>query len=115
MLAVLQATPDPLPSGYGLALLQAVVALVAVCLTAWVTLRWASKLRWGKSMRGGRIHMLQRFPLDARRSLYIVRVDDQTLLLGVGDAGAPRVLQTLNTVSDAVDMIERPKDAPDGE
>lgn len=81
-----------LPGGYGLALVQAAIALVAVIVLAWVVLRWASRLGLGAQRPGGRLEVLERLPLDARRSIVLVRLGDRALLIGVGDGNAPRLL-----------------------
>ena len=79
--------------GYGAALLQAVLALLAVSVLAWVVLRGLA--RGGMLRGGGRIRVLERTPLDARHALVLVKVDGETLLLGVGDGSAPTLLKTL--------------------
>ena len=83
--------PPPLPGGYGASLLQAVLALAAVCILAWVALRWSARRGLGVG-RGGRVQVLERVPLDARRALYLVRVGEKVLLVGAGDGAAPAVL-----------------------
>ncbi|MEM9068542.1 MAG: flagellar biosynthetic protein FliO [Myxococcota bacterium] len=84
-----------LPSGYGAALLQSLLALFAVCILAWVVLRWASKRGMGIG-RGRHVRVVERVALDARRHLYIVEVGGKTLLLGSGDGAAPRLLTELD-------------------
>ena len=80
-----------LPNGYGVALLQSLLALAAVSVLAWVVIRWAAQrgARFGSSSR---VKVLERAGLDARRSLYLVEVGDRVLLVGVGDGGAPSLL-----------------------
>ena len=94
---LLQAARDApdLPGGYGMALLQTLLALGAVCILAWVVLRWASKSRLGFGVSRGRVRVLERVPLDARRSLYLVQVGGKVLLVGAGDGAAPAVLAEL--------------------
>ena len=58
--------------GYGAALLQAVLALLAVSVLAWVVLRGLA--RGGMLRGGGRIRVLERTPLDARHALVLVRL-----------------------------------------
>ena len=70
MLPLLQA--GGVPGGYGVALLQTLLALAAVCILAWVVLKW-SRGR-GLAMGGRRVKVLERVPLDGRRSLYLVEV-----------------------------------------
>lgn len=91
-----QAQPSSeLPGGYGASLLQAMVALLAVCALAWVTLRYLSKAGVGRQ-NGDRIRVVERVALDAQRQLYIVQVDDRQLLMGVGPDGAPALLSELD-------------------
>lgn len=79
--------------GYGAALLQAVLALLAVSVLAWVVLRGLAR---GGMLRGaGRVRVLERTPLSARHSLVLVEVDGETLLLGVGDGSAPTLIKQL--------------------
>ena len=77
--------------GYGLALLQAVLALAAVSALAWVVLRWAAKRGLG-APRDGAIELLERRPLDTRSSVSLLRVGERRFLVGHGDGGAPRTL-----------------------
>jgi len=94
---LLQAADDAaeLPGGYGVALLQSLLALAAVCVLAWVVLRWAAKrgARFGSSTR---VKVLERAALDARRSLFLVEVGERVLLVGVGDGGAPSLLTEID-------------------
>lgn len=82
------------PGGYGLALLQTLLALAAVCILAWVVLRWSA--RRGLGVSGRRVKVLERVPLDARRALYLVRIGDRVLLIGGGDGASPNVLAELD-------------------
>ena len=84
-----------LPGGYGVSLLQTLLALAAVCVLAWVVLRWSAKR--GLGLGGGRrVKVLERVPLDGRRALYLVEVGGRVLLIGAGDASAPAVLAELD-------------------
>ena len=84
-----------LPGGYGWALLQAAISLLGVCVLAWLVLRWASRRGLGVGKRGTRMEVLERLPLDPRRSLHLVRVGQKVLVIGTGD-GAPSVLSELS-------------------
>jgi len=97
LLTILQGAsePAPLPGGYGAALLQTLIALGGVCLLAWVILKWGSKRGFGK-VGGQRVKVLERVPLDPRRSLYLVQVGDKVLLLGAGEQASPTVLAELD-------------------
>jgi len=87
-----------LPSGYGVALLQTLLALGAVCILAWVVLGWGARRGFGlgRAFSKGRVRVLERVSLDARRSLYLVELGDKVLLIGAGDSGAPAVLSEVD-------------------
>ncbi|MBX3274555.1 MAG: flagellar biosynthetic protein FliO [Sandaracinaceae bacterium] len=82
------------PAGYGVALLQTLLALAAVCILAWVVLRWSARRGLGHGT-GRRVKVLERVPLDGRRALYLVEVGGRVLLLGAGEGAAPAVLAEL--------------------
>lgn len=84
-----------LPGGYGVALLQTLLALAAVCILAWVVLRWAARRGLGVGAPGARVQVLERIALDARRTLWLVRVGERVLLIGGGDDGPPALLAEL--------------------
>jgi len=98
VLALLQTGAEnaELPGGYGIALLQTLLALAAVCILAWVVLRWGARRGFGLGASRGRVRVLERVPLDPRRSLYLVKVADRVLLVGAGDGAAPKVLAELD-------------------
>ena len=81
-----------IPGGYGVALLQTLLALAAVCILAWVVLRWAAQKGLGIGAAGKHVKVLERLPLDARRTLWVVKIGDRVLLIGAGDGASPRTL-----------------------
>jgi flagellar protein FliO/FliZ len=85
-----------LEAGYGASLLQALLVLLAVSILAWVVLRWVNRRGFGLGFSRGHVRVLERVPLDSRRSLYLVRVGDRVLLIGAGEGAAPRVLAKLD-------------------
>ncbi|RZO47765.1 MAG: flagellar biosynthetic protein FliO [Sandaracinaceae bacterium] len=94
------------PGGYGVALLQTLLALAAVCILAWVVLKWSS--RRGLGLSGRRVKIIERVPLDGRRSLYLIEVAGRVLLVGAGDQGAPSVLAEI----DPEELPELPEPQP---
>ena len=86
---------DALPGGYGVALLQTLLALGAVCILAWVVLRWGARRGLGLGS-GRKIQVLERVALDPRRALYLVKVGEKVLLIGAGDGAAPAVLSEID-------------------
>lgn len=88
-----------LSSGYGWLLAETLVALVAVCLLALVALRWGlRRLGMPGSTDGGRIRVLERVAVDARRSLLLVEVGSRVLLVGTGE-GPMAVLADIDPAS----------------
>ena len=76
-------------SAYASYLIQTFVTLVAVCGVAFVVLYGARKLGAGKAQ--GAISLAGRLPLDARRSVVLVRVGAHVFVVGVSDAGFTRL------------------------
>lgn len=84
-----------LPGGYGIALLQTLLALAAVCVLAWVVLKWAAQRGLGIGASGQRVKVLERVALDARRTLWLVKIGGKVLLIGAGDGAPPSLLAEL--------------------
>ena len=83
---VYAAASTPSASGYGLFLLETVAALALIAVAAWALVRFSARRDlFGK--RGTRLKCVERLSLDARRSVHLVQVDDETLLLGVSENG----------------------------
>lgn len=78
-----------LPAGYGVYLFQTILALAAVCLLAYVALRFGLKRLYGVGRGGERniLRVVERLPLDPRRSLYLVEVAGRYVLLGTSESG----------------------------
>lgn len=93
------------PGGYGVALLQTLFALAAVCVLAWAFLRLSARRGFGTG--SGRARVLERLPLDGRRALYLVEIGERILLVGVGDGGAPSLIAELDP-SELPPASERP-------
>jgi flagellar biogenesis protein FliO len=72
-------------SPYASYLLETLVTLVAVSALAWVLLVSARKFGVGRA--SGAIRLVGKLPLDARRSIVLVKVGSQVLVVGVGDGG----------------------------
>lgn len=86
-------------AGYALDMLRALLALAGVCLLAWVSLRLLARgtLRGPWAARRDRtVEVLERVPLEGRRSLYVVRAQDKLLLLGTGESGPPALITELD-------------------
>ncbi len=72
-------------SSYASYLLETFVTLVAVCALAFVVLWGARRLGLGRP--SGPIELRGHLPLDARRSIYLVKVGEQVFVVGVGEGG----------------------------
>jgi flagellar protein FliO/FliZ len=72
-------------SPYAGYVVQTVVTLAAVCALAAVVL-WGAR-RAGVGRPAGPIALLGRLPLEARRSIYLVRVGEVVLVVGAGEGG----------------------------
>ena len=78
---------EGVPSGYGLYLVQTLLALGAVCLLAYVVLRYGVKRLYSAGRKGARMRVIEHLPLEPRRSVYLVQLGSRYLLLGTGEAG----------------------------
>ncbi len=72
--------------GYGVFALEALTVLVLMAAALWVFVRIV-RPRIGRLGGGRRMSVVEKLPLEPRRSLYIVEIDDETVVLGVGDGG----------------------------
>ena len=72
-------------SAYGGYIVQTFVTLLAVCALAYAILFGARKLGLGRPR--GPIRLVGQLPLDARRSIYLVKVGEQVLVVGASEAG----------------------------
>ena len=76
-------------TGYSAYLIETFVTLVAVCLIAFVVLYGARRLGIGRAQ--GPIHLVGQLPLDARRSVYLIKVGEQVLVVGVAEGGMTKL------------------------
>lgn len=72
-------------SPYAGYLVETFLTLLAVCALAFVVLYGARRLGIGRA--NGPIQLCGQLPLDARRSIYLVKVGAQVLVVGVGEGG----------------------------
>ena len=82
------AAPDVPELGYGWALMKMLAALVVVCALAYLALRYGLR-RIAAPRPGGARHLrvVDRCPLSANRSLWIVRAGGRYLVLGESEGG----------------------------
>ena len=72
-------------SPYAGYLVETFVTLLAVCALA-VLVLWGAR-RLGIGRPSGPIELRGHLPLDARRSIYLVKVGDAVFVVGVGEGG----------------------------
>lgn len=70
-------------------LIQSAVVLLVILVLAAVVLLAARRNGLGRAL--GPVEVLARLPLEARRSVYVVRILDQILILGSSEAGITRL------------------------
>jgi flagellar biogenesis protein FliO len=70
---------------YASYVVQTLVTLLAVCALAFVVLYGARRLGIGRPR--GPIELVGLLPLEARRSIYLVRVAEQVIIVGASEAG----------------------------
>jgi flagellar biosynthetic protein FliO len=90
----MQAAPPSPPAELGtepypfLDLIVTLLAFLAVILAAWLAARWLMRRMYGPgAANAGRIRVVERVPLEPRRTLYLVEAGDKLLLLGSTDHG----------------------------
>ncbi len=93
-------------SPYASYLLETLATLLGVCAVAFVLLYGARKLGVGRP--SGSLELVGRLPLDARRSIVLVRVGETVFVLGVGD-GSMTKLGELPVASVPREAVQDPK------
>ena len=72
-------------------LVETFVTLVVVCGLAFVVLYGARRLGIGRPR--GPISLVGQLPLEGRRAIYLVRVADQVIVVGVGEGGFTKLAE----------------------
>jgi flagellar biogenesis protein FliO len=107
-LLLLQAAPPPAES-YLADFLRTLLALAGVCALAWFGLRLLARRGFGGAGQGvaaSAVRVLARIPLEARKSLYVVRAGERVLLIGTGEAGPPALIAELDASAvEAADSV----------
>lgn len=67
--------------GYGIFLLKLVVGLAIIAAAAWVLVR-TLRPQTPIASKSSRIQVLERLVVEPKRTLYLIEVDGQTLLIG---------------------------------
>ena len=75
---------------------RALLALIGVCMLAWVSLTWLSRRGLIGAPMGSRLQLLERLALSPRRQLYLVRADSRVFLLAAADGGPLALIAELD-------------------
>ncbi|MBA2661939.1 MAG: flagellar biosynthetic protein FliO [Bradymonadaceae bacterium] len=73
--------------GYGTLLLRMTLMLTAVCVVAYVSLRWGVKRLIGSHSSEPMVEVLSRTVIEPRRAILIVRVANRHLIVGTTEQG----------------------------
>ena len=76
------AESDSIPESYGWALLRMALALVVVCLLAYLIARYGLRGLAARRDRGAKIRIIERRSLQPGRSLSLIRVGERVMLIG---------------------------------
>jgi flagellar protein FliO/FliZ len=99
---------DATGASYGDLLLTSLVVLGAVCVAAFVVVRLVGRLfATGRARGASVLDVVARYPLEPRRSLYVVEVAGKTLLVGTSEMGLS-VLSELDGDHVRARMVQRP-------
>jgi flagellar biogenesis protein FliO len=90
-----QAAPSLAPSSFALDLARTLLALLAVCALLFASLRFLSRRGLIGAAGGGVLRVVQRLPLESRKTLYLVAAGERLLIIATGDGGAPRLIAEL--------------------
>jgi len=80
-------------TGFGVQLFQSAMALVGVCVAAWLVLRWIAQRQYGANGAPRNLRVLERVALDPRKSVFLVEAGSRVFLLGASD-------QSVNTLAE---------------
>jgi flagellar biogenesis protein FliO len=93
---------DPSPAGY---LIESGLVLVVIVAFAAVVV-YAAR-RAGLTRAVGSMELLARLPLEARRSVYVVRVLDCVLIIGCSEAGLTKLGELPRDAAEALRVVPR--------
>jgi flagellar biogenesis protein FliO len=101
--------PTELEGGVLWPVARALIALIGVCLLAWVSLLWLSRnglgsgiwARFSASRTGtmSRLRLIERLALGPRQRVYLVQADARVFLVGSGESGALSLIAELTNTS----------------
>ena len=98
------------PGGYGLALLQMLVALAAVCFLIWFVLRFMATRGIGRyPSHSQNLQVIERLNIDAQHSLVVTKVGKRILVLGIADGASPALICELDDAEVEIATADQPR------
>lgn len=91
---------------YASYIVETFVTLLAVCAIAFVVLYGARRLGVGRPR--GPVQLLGHLPLEARRSVYLVKVGTQVMVVGASEAGLVKLGELASSELEADDVAGAP-------
>jgi flagellar biogenesis protein FliO len=92
LLALLQAVPSPADelgsvTGQVLDFFKLIALLAGVLILAYLTIRyWLPRMTGMRQLQQGPIQVVARFPLEPRKTLYIIKTGSDMFLIGTSDS-----------------------------
>jgi flagellar biosynthetic protein FliO len=71
-------------ASYGLFVLETIAALAVIALAGWAVVRFGGP-RFSLNRKNRRLKLIERLVLEPRRSIHLVEIDGETLLIGTSD------------------------------
>lgn len=90
---------------YGAYIVQTFVTLLAVCGIAYAVLYGARRLGLGRPR--GPISLVGQLPLDARRSIYLVKVGEQVIVVGASEAGLTKLAELPASAASFAEVLKK--------
>jgi flagellar biogenesis protein FliO len=75
---------------------RALIALIGVCLLAWVSLSFLARRGLVGQSANARLKLIERLALSPRRQLYLVQADSRVFLLAAADSGGVSLIAELS-------------------
>jgi flagellar protein FliO/FliZ len=96
---------------YGLFLLETLLILVLVCVVAYVVMRFGLRRFYGggSGSAAGPVRVLQRIPLEPRRTMYVIQAAGKTLLVAASEGGGMTLISELDTLAVQAELALVPR------
>ena len=81
---VLATSGTDIASGYGLFILETLIALAVIAFAGWAVVRFSGQ-RLLQGQKNRRMRLVERLVLEPRRAIHLVELDGETLLIGTSE------------------------------